>query len=80
MFISLPEDANGTVVQPPNPTNKDKKTPALLSFGIDVNKNPNTLMLTVAYSELGSFLMDRESKKSLVLPTWNGRNHIVLRP
>jgi hypothetical protein len=78
IVIPLPEDADDTVIQLPNPTDKDKKTPALLSFGIDVNKNPNILMLTVAYRELGSFLMDRESKQLLILPTWNGRNHIVV--
>jgi hypothetical protein len=63
IVIPLLEDADGTVVQPPNPTNKDKKTAALLSFGIDVNKNPNILMLTAAYGELGFSLIDRESKQ-----------------
>jgi tetratricopeptide (TPR) repeat protein len=80
----LPEDADadGTIIQLPNPTDKVKrKTPALLSFGIDVNTTyPNMLTLTAAYRELGSFLMDRENKQSLVLPVWNGRNHIVVRP
>jgi hypothetical protein len=78
--IDLPEDTH--VVEPPNPTRRDKekKTPALLSLGIIINDNPNILTLTAAYRELGSFLMDRENKQSLVLPTWNGRNLIVVRP
>jgi hypothetical protein len=78
--ISLPDDTNVTVVQPPNPANKDKKTPALLLFGIDVNNNPNILMLIAAYHVLGSFQMDRENKQSLGLPTWNVRNHIAVHP
>jgi hypothetical protein len=76
----LPEDADHVVVQPPKPTDQDKKTPALVSFGIDLNNDPNILTLTAAYRELGSFLMERGNKQSLVLPTWNGRNHIVVRP
>jgi hypothetical protein len=56
--INLPEDTH--VIEPPNPTRRDKekKTPALLSLGIVINDNPNILMLTAAYHELGSFLMD----------------------
>jgi hypothetical protein len=57
-----------TVVEPPNPTDKGKKRPALLLFGIDVNDGTNVQKLTAACRELGSFLMDRENKQSLVLP------------
>jgi hypothetical protein len=77
IVIHLPE---GDVELPPNHTDKAKKRPALLSFGIDVDNNVNFLTLTAAYRELGSFLMDRENKQSMVLPTWNGQNHIVVRP
>jgi hypothetical protein len=35
--IHLPEDIEISVVEPPNPTDKGKKRPALLSFGIDVD-------------------------------------------
>jgi hypothetical protein len=80
--IHLPEDIEISVVEPPNPTDKGKKRPALLSFGIDVDDDNtrNIQTLTAAYRELGSFLMDRQNKQSLVLPTWNGRDHIVVRP
>jgi hypothetical protein len=69
----LLEDIEITVVEPPNPANKGKKRPALLLFGIDVNDGTNVQKLTAACCELGSFLMDRENKQSLVLPAWNGR-------
>jgi hypothetical protein len=65
----------------PNPTDEDKKTPALLSFGMKVTNNPNIHTLTAACPrELGSFLMNRENKQLLILPAWNGQNHIVARP
>jgi hypothetical protein len=69
IVISLRNDVDDTVVQPPNSINKGKKTPALLLFCIDVNNNPNILTLTAAYRELGSFLMDRENKQPLIMPT-----------
>jgi hypothetical protein len=78
IIVHLPEDAD--VIQLPIPTDEDKKTPALLSFAVKVNNNPSIHTLTAACRELGTFLMNRENKQSLVLPTWNGRNHIVVRP
>jgi hypothetical protein len=70
-----------TVVKPPNPADKGKKRPALLSFGIDVNNGTtNVQKLTAACRELGSFLMDREDEQSLVPPAWNRQDHIVVRP
>jgi hypothetical protein len=69
IVIDLREDMEITVVEPPNPTDKGKKRPALLSFGIDVNNGTNVQKLTAACRELGSFLMDREdNEQSLVLP------------
>jgi hypothetical protein len=78
IVVHLPEDTD--VVQPPIPTDEDKTTPAFLSFGVKVNNNPNIHTLTAACRELGAFLMNGENKQSLVLPAWNGRNHIVVRP
>jgi hypothetical protein len=67
IVIDLPEDTD--VVRPPNPTDEDKKTPALLSFGVKVNNAPNIHTLTAACRELGSFLLNGENEQSLV-PHW----------
>jgi hypothetical protein len=52
----------------------------LLSFGVDVNDGASIQTLAAARRELGSFLMDRESKQWLALPASNGQDHIVVRP